>query len=350
VAVVAVAVVVVVVAGGKPMKSKLTIFSSMKRPFLVGVILGCCSLAPALWAAPEGDQTGYATPKEAADALVQAAAAFDVPTLEAILGPGSEDLVASEDTVQDKARAMKFAELAHEKSEIEVDPKNSKRATLSVGNDAWPLPIPIVKRSGKWYFDAKAGREEILIRRIGANELEVLNICRGYVDAQEEYSEEKHDGSTVNQYAQRIISTPGKQDGLAWKNADGTWGGPVGENVAKALEDGYTDKSQPFHGYYFKVLKGQGPAAPMGEMDYLVGGAMIGGFALAAAPADYRVSGVETFIVNQSGVVYQKDLGPDTLKTFKEMERFNPDKTWHRTDDDWQDDQDQGDQDQNAQE
>jgi hypothetical protein len=320
------------------MKSKSNIFTSMKRLFFAGVILGCCSLAPALQAAPEGEQTGFNTAKEAADALIQAAAAFDVPTLEAILGPGSEDLVASEDTVQDKDRAIKFAALAHEKSEIEVDPKNSKRATLSVGNGDWPLPIPIVKRSGKWYFDAKAGREEVLIRRIGANELDVLNICRGYVDAQEEYSEEKHDGSAVNQYAQRIISTPGKQDGLAWKNADGTWGGPVGENVAKALEQGYTDKAQPFHGYYFKVLKGQGPAAPMGEMDYLVGGAMIGGFALAAAPADYRVSGVQTFIVNQSGVVYQKDLGPDTLKIFKEMERFNPDKTWHSTDDDWQDD------------
>ncbi len=121
----------------------------------------------------------------------------------------------------------------------------------------------------------------------------------GYVDAQEEYATEKHDGSTVNQYAQRIISTPGKQDGLAWKNSDGTWGGPVGEDVAKALEQGYTDKSEPYHGYYFKVLKGQGPAAPMGQMDFVVKGMMIGGFALAAAPADYRVTGVQTFIVNQ---------------------------------------------------
>ena len=338
------------------MKSKSNIFTSMKltsmkSPFLAGVILGCCSLAPTLKAAPEGEQTGYNTAKEAADALVQAAAAFDVPTLEAILGPGSDDLVASEDKVQDKNRATKFAEMAHEKSEVEVDPKNSKRATLSVGNGDWPLPIPIVKRSGKWYFDAKAGREEILLRRIGENELDVINICRGYVDAQEEYSEQKHDGSTVNQYAQHIISTPGKQDGLAWKNADGTWGGPVGEDVAKALEQGYTDKAQPYHGYYFKVLKGQGRAAPMGEMDYVVGGAMIGGFALAAAPADYRVTGVQTFIVNQSGVVYQKDLGPDTLKTFKEMERFNPDKTWHETDDDWQDDgQGQDDQEKGDQE
>jgi Protein of unknown function (DUF2950) len=320
------------------MKSKSNIFIFMKRPFLAGMIFGCCSLAPVLQAAPEGEQKGFDTAKQAADALAQAADPFDVPALEAILGPGSEDIVTSEDTVQDKNRATKFAEMAHEKSEIEVDPKNSKRATLSVGNDDWPLPIPIVMRGGKWYFDAKAGRKEILLRRVGENELDVLNICRGYVDAQEEYAEEKHDGSTVNQYAQRIISTPGKQDGLSWKNADGTWGGPVGEDVAKALEQGYSDKSQPYHGYYFKVLKGQGPAAPMGKMDYLVGDIMIGGFALAAAPADYRVTGVQTFIVNQSGVVYQKDLGPDTLKAFKEMDRFNPDKSWHRTDDDWQDD------------
>jgi Protein of unknown function (DUF2950) len=326
------------VAGGKPMKSKSTLAISMKLPLLAAVVLSCSSLVPALRAAPEGEQKGFATAKEAADALIQAADPFDVPALEAILGPGSEDLVASEDTVQDKNRATKFAEMAHEKSVIDVDPKNSRHATLSVGNDDWPLPIPMVKRNGKWYFDAKAGRAEILLRRIGANELDVLNICRGYVDAQKEYAADKHDGSTVNQYAQRIISTPGKQDGLAWKNADGTWGGPVGEDVAKALEQGYTDKSQPYHGYYFKVLKGQGPAAPMGEMDFVVKGMMIGGFALAAAPADYRVTGVQTFIVNQSGVVHQKDLGPDTLKIFKEMELFNPDKSWHSTDDDWQDD------------
>jgi hypothetical protein len=139
----------------------------------------------------------------------------------------------------------------------------------------------------------------------------------------------------VNQYAQRIISSPGKHDGLAWQNPDGTWGGPVGEQIAKALEQGYTERSQPYHGYYFKVLKGQGPAAPLGQMDFVVKGAMIGGFALAAAPAQYRVTGVQTFIVGPSGVVYEKDLGPDTLKIFKSMDRFNPDKTWHPTGDEW---------------
>ena len=210
---------------------------------------------------------------------------------------------------------------------------------LIVGNDNFPLPIPIVKQKGKWFFDTKVGREEILNRRVGENELNAIEICRGFVEAQHEYAEEKHDGSKVNQYAQHILSTPGKHDGLAWKNQDGTWEGPVGEEIAKALEEGYSaQRGQPYHGYYFKVLKGQGPAAPMGEMDFAVGGAMIGGFALAAAPAEYRVTGVQTFIVGPDGVVYQKDLGPDTLKTFQSMDRYNPDKTWKETDDDVEDD------------
>ena len=184
----------------------------------------------------------------------------------------------------------------------------------------------------------------MLNRRVGANELDAIEICRGFVEAQKEYAAEKHDDSQVNQYAQRIISAPGKHDGLAWQNPDGTWGGPVGEEVAKALEQGYTQQSQPqpYHGYYFKVLKGQGPAAPLGQMDFVVEGAMIGGFALAAAPAQYRVTGVETFIVGPSGVVYQKDLGPDTLKTFQSMERFNPDKTRQPTDDQWSESGEQG--------
>ena len=212
-----------------------------------------------------------------------------------------------------------------------------------MGNDDFPVPIPIVKQKGKWFFDTKVGREEILNRRIGANELNAIEICRGFVEAQHEYAVEKHDGSKVNQYAQRIISSPGKHDGLAWQNADGTWEGPVGEEVAKAIEQGYTERVKPYHGYYFKVLKGQGPAAPMGEMDFVIGDAMIGGFALAAAPAEYRVTGVQTFIVGPDGVVYEKDLGPDTLKTFQSMDKYNPDKTWKVTEDDVEDDSsDQG--------
>ena len=286
-------------------------------------------------ASSQPTQKVFATPKEASEALIRALETFDVPALKEILGPGGENLVASEDPVQDKNNAAAFATKAREKNQISLDPKNSKRAILSVGNDDWPLPIPLVKKAGKWSFDTEAGREEVLFRRIGANELDAIQICRGYVEAQIDYAEEKHDNAEVNQYAQRVISTPGKHDGLAWKNPDGTWGGPVGEGIAKALDQGYADRSQPYHGYYFKILKGQGPSAPMGKIDFVVKGAMIGGFALAAAPAQYRVTGVKTFIVSYEGIVYQKDLGANTLEIFKKMELYDPDKTWKRTDDNW---------------
>jgi hypothetical protein len=291
-------------------------------------------------AAPEvaaSTQKQFDTPQQAAESLVQAAASFQVAALKEILGPDSEDIVASEDPVMDKERTVAFAAKAKEKQAIEIDPENPNQAILSVGEDAFPLPIPIVKKDGKWSFDTKAGREEILNRRIGANELDAITICRGYVEAQHEYAADKHDGAIVNQYAQRIISTPGKQDGLAWKNADGAWEGPVGEGIAKALEQGYSEKNkpQPYHGYYFKVLKGQGPAAPLGELDFVIKGAMIGGFALAAAPADYQVTGVKTFIVSHTGIVYEKDLGPDTLEAFQKMELFNPDDSWKPTEDEW---------------
>ena len=294
-------------------------------------------------AASQPKQKEFDSPKQAADALIQVAANFDVAAAKEILGPDSEDIISSEDPVMDKNRALAFAAKAKEKSSIQTDKKDPKRAILLVGNDDFPLPIPIVKRKGKWSFDTKVGREEILNRRIGANELNAIEICRGFVEAQHEYAQEKHDDSKVNQYAQHVLSTPGKHDGLAWKNANGTWEGPVGEEAAKALEEGYkAERGQPYHGYYFKVLKGQGPAAPMGEMDFVVGGAMIGGFALAAAPAEYRVTGVQTFIVGPDGVVYEKNLGPDTLKTFQSMDRYNPDKTWKVTEDDVEDDSQEG--------
>jgi len=293
-------------------------------------------------AAPRSRQTAstpsqktFATPQQAVDALIQATESFDLPALKEILGPGGEDLVSSEDSVQDKNNAAAFAEKARKRNEVSLDTKNPNRAYLSIGDSDWPLPIPLVKKGGKWSFDTKAGREEILYRRIGANELDAIQICRGYVEAQKEYAQEKHDGAEVNQYAQRIVSTPGKQDGLAWQNPDGSWVGPVGEGVAKTIAQGYSERGQPYHGYYFKILKGQGPAAPLGQLDFLVNGAMIGGFALAAAPADYRVTGVKTFIVSYEGIVYQKDLGTDTLSSFKDMQLYNPDKTWVRTDDNW---------------
>ena len=320
--------------------------TSSKISVIACAIVSFCSLGLDLQAAPTSKsdaasapaQKQFDTPKQAADALVQVAASFDVAAAKEILGPDSEDLIASQDPVQDKNRAAEFAAKAKEKMSVETDKKNSNQAIVLVGNDNFPLPIPLVKQKGKWFFDTKVGREEILNRRIGANELNAIQICRGFVEAQHEYAMEKHDGSKVNQYAQRVISSPGKHDGLAWQNADGTWGGPVGEEVAKALEQGYTERVQPYHGYYFKVLKGQGPAAPMGEMDFVIGDAMIGGFALAAVPAEYRVTGVQTFIVGPDGVVYEKDLGPDTLKTFQSMDKYNPDKTWKVTEDDVEDD------------
>jgi hypothetical protein len=333
---------------GRQMKTKTNIMISSKISLVAFAILISCSLTLGLQAAPSAKtdapatsqppQKEFDTPKQAADALIQVATNFDVAAAKEILGPDGEDLISSEDPVQDKNRAAEFAAKAKEKNSVEIDKKDPKRAILLVGNDDFPVPIPIVKQKRKWFFDTKVGREEILNRRIGANELNAIQICRGFVEAQHEYAVEKHDGSKVNQYAQRIISSQGKHDGLAWQNADGTWGGPVGEEVAKALEQGYTERVQPYHGYYFKVLKGQGPAAPMGEMDFVVGGAMIGGFALAAAPAEYRVTGVQTFIVGPDGVVYEKDLGPDTLKTFQSMDKYNPDKTWKVTEDDIEDD------------
>jgi len=278
-------------------------------------------------------QKAFATPQQAAAALIRAADSFDLQMLIEILGPSGRDLVSSADPVRDKNIAAAFAAKALEKSRVNADPKDPNRFILVVGNDDWPLPIPVVKRGSKWFFDTNAGREEILHRRIGSNELDAIQICRGYVEAQKQYASVKHDD--VNQYAQRVISTPGKHDGLAWRNPDGRWGGPIGERIAKALEQGYTDRTQPYHGYYFKILKGQGPSAPMGRLDFVINGAMIGGFALVAAPAEYRVTGVKTFIVSYSGVVYEKDLGPDTLSIFKHMELYDPDESWHRTDDNW---------------
>jgi hypothetical protein len=303
----------------------------------VAVILASGLLCLSVQALPDEAQKSFDSPEQAAASLVEAAASFKVDALKEILGPGSDEIVSSEDPVMDKQRAGEFAAKAKQRQSIQLDPQNPDRATLLVGEDAFPLPIPIVRKNAKWAFDTPAGRDEILRRRIGANELDAIEICRGFVEAQQEYAAEKHDGATVNQYAQRIISTPGKHDGLAWKNPDGTWGGPVGEEIAKALDQGYTEthKPQPYHGYYFKILKGQGPDAPLGELNFLIGGAMIGGFALAAAPAEYQVTGVKSFIVSHTGVVYEKDLGPDTLKTFAEMNVFNPDESWQPTEDQW---------------
>jgi hypothetical protein len=329
----------------KHMNLRSAIGVSSKIPYSACAILISCLLGFTALAAPQAQngastgtraqQRGFDTAKQAADALIEAARNFDVSALKEIFGPDGEDLIPTADPVQDKNQAAAFVARADEKTSVTVDPKNPARASLAVGNEAWHFPVPLVKKGGKWYFDSKAGRDEILDQRIGANELDAITVCRGYVEAQEEYASEIHDDSGINQYAQRAISSDGKQDGLAWKNPDGSWGGPVGETVAKAIEQGYTTSGEPLHGYYFKVLKGQGPAAPHGELDYVINGVMIGGFALVAWPADYGITGVKTFIVSYNGIVFQKNLGPDTAKNAAAMERYNPDKTWQRTDDNW---------------
>lgn len=270
----------------------------------------------------------FDSPKSAADALVKAAGDFNEIALDRLFGPDGKDIVFTGEFAQDQKHAANFADEAREKLEISVDPKTGNRAFLLVGDEHWPFPVPLVKKGEKWSFDSKAGREELLYRRIGADELDAIEICRGYVEAQEAYAFEAREGYDVNQYAQHIISTPGTQDGLAWKNPDGSWGGPIGEKIAQAIEQGYSVSSEPYHGYFFKILKGQGPAAPLGEMSFVVKGMMIGGFALVATPAEYGVTGVQTLIVSHDGVVYQKDFGVKSLDEFKKMELYNPDDSW----------------------
>ena len=298
--------------------------------WLVAAVLFCFAAVTAVTSQTtiERKPKAFASAQEAANALIDAAEKFDEMALAEILGPDSYDIIHTGEPARDREVSQKFAEQARIKTNVSLQPKNPRRAILEIGEDDWPFAVPIVKVGSTWSFDSKAGRQELLYRRIGSNELDAIAICRGYVNAQHEYALTKRGTSGTNQYAQRIISTPGQQDGLAWKNDDGTWGGPVGEKVASAITRGYSSKAEPYHGYFFKVLKGQGPAAPLGEMDFVVKGAMIGGFALIAFPAQYRITGVQTFMVSHDGVVYQKDLGPKTVELANAIDRFNPDKTW----------------------
>lgn len=285
---------------------------------------------------PKVAPKSFASTQEAVDALLKAAQENSLPALLEIFGSDAEDIAASADPVQQKNNTATFTALAQQKKTVTVDPRNKNRAILAVGNEDWPFPITLAKKHGRWYFDTLSGRNEIIFRRIGANELDAIEICRGFVEAQKEYAAEIRDGSGIHQYAQKMLSSPGKQDGLYWKNADGTPGGPISETIAKAIEEGYSPAEMDgYHGYYFRVLRGQGPAAPLGRMDYLINGAMIGGFALIAVPADYGHSGVKSFMVSHDGIVYEKDLGPDTLNIAKKIDLYNPDKTWKRTDAEW---------------
>jgi hypothetical protein len=278
----------------------------------------------------------FATPQWAADALIRAATQYDTTALLKIFGPDGKDFISSADSVQDRNYAEAFVAKAREKTSVAIDPNDGSRAILSVGNDNWPFPVPIVRQGRKWIFASKQGHDEILFRRIGRNELDAIQICEGFVEAQKEYASEIHDNSGVNQYARKIISTPGKQDGLYWQNPDGTPAGPISEAIARAIQEGYSP-SQPsgYHGYVFKVLKGQGPAARLGQLDYVINGIMIGGFALVATPAEYKVTGVKTFMVSYDGIVYEADLGPSSRKMVEAMERYNPNKTWQRVSDKW---------------
>lgn len=325
--------------GSKKMNSILPNRTYFRLLWTVCVMACTLLAAPVSPAAPQSSATKasaaaasgaklFDTPEQAADALVAAAAKFDVDALHEIFGPSGDDIYLTGEYPQDRQRALDFAAEAHEKKSVSLDPKRANRAFLIVGDEDWPFSVPLVKLGDKWHFDANAGRQELLYRRIGGNELDAIDICHGFVEAQYDYAYQPREGYSVNQFAQRILSTPGKQDGLAWQNSDGSWGGPVGEKIARAIEQGYSPTAQPYHGYFFKILKGQGPAAPLGEMNYVVEGAMIGGFALVAAPAEYGVTGLKTFMVSNDGVVYQKDFGPATLNEFSKMELFNPDSSW----------------------
>ncbi len=287
---------------------------------------------PASARAPK--QKTFGSPDEAVRAVVAAIKAYDTKGMTAILGAGSKALVFSGDEVADKAGCNNFIKAYEEKNRIETV-NNGDKAILYVGNNDWPMPIPIVKKGNSWRFDTKAGKEEILQRRIGRNELNVIKVCKTYVDAQLEYVSRDYDGDGLFEYAQKLMSTPGKKDGLYWEIKEDEQKSPMGAFIAEAAREGYFPKKGksrpvPFHGYYYKILKEQGEDAPGGAYSYVANGRMIGGFALTACPARYGNSGVMTFIVNKDGQVYQKDLGRDTMRIFQEMKAYNPDKTWKK--------------------
>ncbi len=267
--------------------------------------------AASLSAAPPTAQQTFATSREAADALVAAAAQNDTAAMLKVLGPGSKDIVESGDPAEDKNSRAQFVGHAHTKLTVEVQPGNPDRAVLVVGENDWPFPVPLLRQNGRWHFDSARGRTEVLARRIGRNELAAIDVCRGYVEAQMEYAAQDRNSDGVLQYAQKIVTTPGKKDGLYWEGeADNLVPKAFADAAAAMFAEG--KKPVPYHGYYFHILKAQGPDAEGGALDYVVKGKMIGGFAMVAYPAEYGVSGVQTFLVNHRGLVYEKDLGSAT--------------------------------------
>ncbi|HXX56396.1 MAG TPA: DUF2950 domain-containing protein, partial [Thermodesulfovibrionales bacterium] len=271
------------------------------------------------------------SPEDAVKALIEAVKTDNIDKFVAVLGSGSKSLFSSGDEVEDRAGMERFVKSYEEKNRIEK--KGADRAILYTGNDDYPMPIPIVKKGQSWHFDTKAGKEELLTRRIGRNELQVIDVMETYVDAQREYIKKDWDNDGLYVYAQRLVSTPGKKDGLYWDAKEGEEQSPFGPLVAQATAKGYTkegraEKPTPFHGYYFRILKAQGSHAPGGAYDYVSKGKMILGFGLMAYPAKYGSSGIMTFIVNQDGIVYQRNLGKQTAKTAGAMVKYDPDKTW----------------------
>lgn len=276
-------------------------------------------------------EQSFKTADAAVDALVSAARSNDRKALMEILGRGSSDIVSSGDPVADTASYQRFVSAYDAKHQLSMEGDN--KAIMIIGQEDYPFPIPIVRENGTWRFDTGAGREEIIYRRIGANELDTIQTSLAYVDAQNDYAEKDRTGAGKGVYAQHMVSSPGKKDGLYWPDVQGEDQSPLGELAAEAAKQGYRVGAGriPYHGYYYKILTKQGAAAPGGELDYVVNGKMIGGFALVAYPAQYRNSGVMTFIVNHNGQVYQKDLGPHTTAIVEKMTSFNPDKTWEKT-------------------
>jgi DUF2950 family protein len=276
-------------------------------------------------------QQSFPSPEAGVQALLDAAKSNDTKTILQILGPEAKSIVDTGDPAATQASLERFVK-SYEEAHTLV-PSGDTKVVLQIGKDEWPFPIPLIKDSAGWFFDTPQGKAEILNRRIGRNELDVIQVCLAYVDAQREYYTRNPQNAALLQYAQKFVSTKGKRDGLYWETSDNEPPSPLGPLVAQARRKGYkraAGKPMPYHGYYYKMLTGQGADAPDGAYDYVVRGKMIGGFALVTYPAQYGSSGIMTFIVNHDGVVYEKDLGPNTAATAQSMTKFNPDKTWKK--------------------
>ena len=294
----------------------------------ITLLAGAAMLVLALTSLAQAQQR-FSTPEAAVDALAKAARSGDGKTIVTILGPGSEDLVSSGDPVADANRRQEY--LAAYDAGHRIVTEAGKGATLIVGPNDWPFPIPMVQRDGQWIFDVAAGREEILARRIGENELSTMKALLAYYDAQNDYADMFKSKSGQAVYAQRVVSSPGKKDGLYWPTSGNEQPSPLGEAVAAATQRGYRPGAgEPFFGYYYKVLTRQGPAAPGGAIDYIAKGDMIGGFAAVAYPAEYGNSGIMTFMINHNGDIYEKDLGEGTARIASRITSFNPDDTWRK--------------------